>query len=69
VPYLGVPAEPAVRVPATAGGHLGPANSPHENDLVNELLAPATGKPAAALPDWSSLLAGPALRGTEVTLG
>jgi phospholipid/cholesterol/gamma-HCH transport system substrate-binding protein len=69
VPYLGVPAEPAVRVPATAGGHLGPANSPQENDLVNELLAPATGKPAAALPDWSSLLAGPALRGTEVTLG
>jgi phospholipid/cholesterol/gamma-HCH transport system substrate-binding protein len=69
VPYLGIPVEPAVQVPATAGRHLGPANSPQENDLVNELLAPATGKASTDLPDWSSLLAGPALRGTEVTLG
>ncbi|MFD8201747.1 MCE family protein [Streptomyces sp. NPDC059701] len=68
VPYLGVSAKPAVQVPATAGQDLGPANSPQENDLVNELLAPATGKAPADLPEWSSLLAGPALRGTEVTL-
>ncbi|WP_107291924.1 MCE family protein [Streptomyces ambofaciens] len=68
VPYLGVAAKPAVQVPASAGQDLGPANSPQENDLVNELLAPATGKAPAGLPEWSSLLAGPALRGTEVTL-
>ncbi|MFE6365573.1 MCE family protein [Streptomyces sp. NPDC057806] len=68
VPYLGVAARPAVQVPAAAGQDLGPANSPQENDLVNELLAPATGKAPADLPEWSSLLAGPALRGTEVTL-
>ncbi|MEU9559705.1 MCE family protein [Streptomyces fumanus] len=68
VPYLGVAARPAAQVPAAAGQDLGPANSPQENDLVNELLAPAAGKAPADLPEWSSLLAGPALRGTEVTL-
>ncbi|MFD0317844.1 MCE family protein [Streptomyces flavalbus] len=66
VPYLGVPARPAAEAPATGDQDLGPANSPQENDLVNELLAPAS--PDADLPDWSSLLAGPTLRGTEVTL-
>ncbi|MGP2437259.1 MCE family protein [Streptomyces sp. JW3] len=68
VPYLGVAAKPAVQVPAAAGQDLGPANSPQENDLVNELLAPAAGQAATDLPEWSSLLVGPALRGTEVTL-
>ncbi len=69
VPYLGASAAPAVRASAAAGQDLGPANSPQENDLVNELLAPAAGRPPAELPDWSSLLVGPAYRGTEVTLG
>ncbi|MGW3956826.1 MCE family protein [Streptomyces sp. NPDC004752] len=68
VPYLGVPTKPAAQVSAAADQDLGPANSPQENALVNELLAPATGQHPADLPDWSSLLAGPALRGTEVTL-
>ncbi|MFB7597144.1 MCE family protein [Streptomyces sp. NPDC056160] len=68
VPYLGVPVQPAAQVPATASQDLGPANSPQENDLVNELLAPAAGKQPGDLPEWSSLLAGPVLRGTEVTL-
>ncbi|NED75108.1 MCE family protein [Streptomyces sp. SID9944] len=68
VPYLGVPAAPAAQVPATAGQSLGPANSPQENQLVNELLAPAAGRQPDDLPDWSSLLAGPTLRGAEVTL-
>ncbi|MEU3249847.1 MCE family protein [Streptomyces sp. NPDC006997] len=66
VPYLGVPARPAAEAPTTGDQDLGPANSPQENDLVNELLAPA--RPDADLPAWSSLLAGPTLRGTEVTL-
>ncbi|MFE7980000.1 MCE family protein [Streptomyces shenzhenensis] len=68
VPYLGVPTKPAAQVSAAADQDLGLANSPQENALVNELLAPATGTQPADLPDWSSLLAGPALRGTEVTL-
>ncbi|MDV9190400.1 MCE family protein [Streptomyces sp. SR27] len=68
VPYLGVPAAPAARASAAADQHLGPANSPQENDLVNELLAPAAKKRPGDLPDWSSLLAGPAFRGAEVTL-
>jgi phospholipid/cholesterol/gamma-HCH transport system substrate-binding protein len=63
-----VPAEPAAQPPASAAQDLGPANSPQENDLVNELLAPGAGKRPADLPDWSSLLAGPVLRGSEVTL-
>ncbi|MER7538835.1 MCE family protein [Streptomyces sp. NPDC097704] len=68
VPYLGIPAAPATQASAAADQQLGPANSPQENDLVNELLAPAAGKRPGDLPDWSSLLAGPAFRGAEVTL-
>ncbi|MFE3071465.1 MCE family protein [Streptomyces sp. NPDC059247] len=68
VPYLGVPAAPAARASAAADQNLGPANSAQENDLVNELLAPAAKKRPGELPDWSSLLAGPAFRGAEVTL-
>ncbi|MER5870214.1 MCE family protein [Streptomyces sp. NPDC002044] len=68
VPYLGIPAAPAARATAAAEQSLGPANSPQENDFLNELLAPAAEKRAGDLPDWSSLLAGPAYRGTEVIL-
>ncbi|GAA3496965.1 MCE family protein [Streptomyces prasinosporus] len=68
VPYLGSLDRPAARTAAATGQDLGPANSPQENDLVNELLAPAAGKHPGELPDWSSLLAGPVYRGTEVTL-
>lgn len=52
---------------ATAGagsGDLGPANSPGERALVTELLRPQLGD----VPGWSSVLIGPALRGTEVTV-
>ncbi|GAA1197841.1 phospholipid/cholesterol/gamma-HCH transport system substrate-binding protein [Kitasatospora gansuensis] len=48
-------------MPAALG--LGLPNSPQENALVNELLAPGRD-----LPDWSSVLAGPLLRGAEVEL-
>ncbi|QDI71251.1 ABC transporter substrate-binding protein [Streptomyces calvus] len=68
VPYLGSLTRPAAQTAAAAGQDLGPANSPQENDLVNELLAPAAGQHPGDLPDWSSLLAGPLYRGTEVTL-
>ncbi|MEU2436676.1 MCE family protein [Streptomyces rubradiris] len=69
VPYLGTAAEPAMTAYPGTGADLGPANTPQENALIDELLAPATGRPPGELPDWSSLLAGPAYRGTEVTLG
>ncbi|MFC7303020.1 MCE family protein [Streptomyces monticola] len=49
-------------------GSLGLPNSPQENQLVTELMAPAAKKAPADLPDWSSVLAGPVLRGTEVKL-
>ncbi|WP_372664289.1 MCE family protein [Amycolatopsis kentuckyensis] len=45
-------------------GDLGPANSPGERQLVAEILKPALGD----MPDWSSVLIGPALRGTEVSV-
>lgn len=49
-------------------GGLGLADSPAENQIVNELMAPALGTSASALPDWTNLLAGPVYRGAEVTL-
>ncbi|MEQ4194181.1 MCE family protein [Streptomyces sp. YIM 103828] len=68
VPYLGASVKPAAQPPAALEQELGPANSPEENGLVNELLAPGAGQNPGDLPDWSSLLAGPAFRGAEVTL-
>ncbi|WP_406629988.1 MCE family protein [Amycolatopsis sp. WGS_07] len=50
--------------PGAAEGDLGPANSPGERRLIAELLEPSLGE----VPDWSSVLIGPALRGTEVTV-
>ncbi|CAM5526183.1 hypothetical protein STENM327S_08385 [Streptomyces tendae] len=44
VPYLGALPRPTARAAAPAAEQdLGPANCPHANDLVNELLAPAAG--------------------------
>ncbi|MEV1044196.1 MCE family protein [Streptomyces sp. NPDC049916] len=47
---------------------LGLPNSPQESRLVNELVAPSLKTGPAALPDWSSVLIGPAFRGAEVRL-
>ncbi|WP_415949640.1 MCE family protein [Streptomyces sp. KLOTTS4A1] len=75
VPYTG--ASYAPRQTAQTGapaavtelsGGLGVANSPQENALVTELLAAETQARPGSLPDWSSVLAGPVLRGTEVSL-
>lgn len=79
IPFRGVGAPPGQTrtVPAAAAapagmagaaGALGPANSPAENQLVNELLAAQLGTAATSLPDWSSVLVGPVYRGTEVRL-
>ncbi|MFI5430102.1 MCE family protein [Aeromicrobium sp. UC242_57] len=47
---------------------LGDANSPAENQLIAELLAPTQAMAPAEYPDWGSLLVGPTLRNTKVTL-
>ena len=55
------------RQPA-AGAGLGMANSPAENQLTAELIAPTQGLSPDAFPVWGSLLLGPTLRNTKVTL-
>lgn len=47
---------------------LGEANSPAENQLIAELVAPTVGLRPADYPAWGSLLVGPLLRGAEVEL-
>ncbi|UUN30365.1 MCE family protein [Streptomyces sp. FIT100] len=66
VPYTGRP-DPA-RATADAEQTLGLPNSPQENALVNELIAPGMKVAPQSLPDWSSVLTGPVYRGAEVTL-
>ncbi|WP_333771579.1 MCE family protein [Streptomyces sp. IBSBF 2435] len=55
-------------VPYTGKGTAALANSPQENELIDELLAPGAHTTAQSLPDWSSLLTGPVFRGAEVTV-
>ena len=52
----------------TAAGGLGPANSAGENSFIAELLAPTQGLAPSDYPSWASLLVGPTLRNTKVTL-
>lgn len=54
-------------LPVPVGG-LGLPNSPQENELVNELLAPGLNVPPDQLPSWSSVLLGPLYRGTTVSI-
>ncbi len=83
VPYVGrhaptadtrrandVTAPPATRGDADDGTDtaLGLPNSPQESQLVNELVAPSLKVRPGDLPDWSSVLIGPAFRGAEVKL-
>ena len=53
---------------AAASNGLGSANSPQENQLIAELVAPTMGIQPSSFPAWGSLLLGPVLRGTVVTL-
>ena len=50
------------------GAGLGIANSPAENQVIAELVAPSLGIAPADFPKWASLLLGPALRGTSIEL-
>ncbi|MFD8061487.1 MCE family protein [Streptomyces cyaneofuscatus] len=54
--------------PAAPDTGLGLPNSPQESQLVNELVAPSLKVQPQTLPDWSSVLIGPAFRGAEVKL-
>lgn len=56
----------ALRTPLPGGLSL--ANSPQENELVNEISAPALRVPPGSLPGWSSMLVGPLYRGRQVQL-
>ncbi|MEV6756852.1 MCE family protein [Streptomyces sp. NPDC051214] len=71
VPYTGASYAAQQSTPTTlsgVSGGLGVANSPQENSLVTELLAAPDKDRRGSLPDWSSVLAGPAFRGAEVQL-
>lgn len=56
----------AIVDPAAVG--LGEANSPAENQLIAELMAPTQGLAPTDYPEWASLLLGPVLRDAEVTI-
>lgn len=63
-------APPAFRAQGAAveSEGLGQQNSRAENQMIAELVAPTQDMAPGDYPDWSSLLLGPALRGTKVTL-
>lgn len=60
----------AVSCPGKNGGTTRAAalNSTDESQALNELTALRNGSDPDALPSWSALMIGPALRGTEVTV-
>lgn len=66
VPRIAAPPKDVATEQAADG--LGPANSPGENQLIAELMAGDDGLAPQDYPGWASLLIGPALRGTEVSL-
>lgn len=59
---------PAVGAALSRGAGIGTENSPQENQVISELVAPGVGTSPSQFPKWGSLLLGPALRGTQVTL-
>jgi phospholipid/cholesterol/gamma-HCH transport system substrate-binding protein len=67
-PTASTAARAAAKVSVTGSAGLGLPNSPQENELINELLSPALNASPQSLPDWSSVLAGPVYRGTEVNV-
>ncbi|MET9800517.1 MCE family protein [Streptomyces sp. NPDC006368] len=68
VPYTGKPGPATGPSARQLDRGLGLPNSPQENQLVNELIAPGLQTAPQSLPDWSSVLTGPLFRGAEVTL-
>jgi phospholipid/cholesterol/gamma-HCH transport system substrate-binding protein len=66
VPFSGASLNDGASDVSTAG--LGLPNSPQENELVDELVAPEVNVAPDRLPDWSSVLLGPLYRGTTVKI-
>ena len=69
----GPPSCPGASSSATGTGlssttGIGTDNSPQENEVIAEMMAASTGTSPQNFPKWGSLLLGPALRGTEVSL-
>lgn len=61
--------EPAVQTSPQANGFsLGLPNSRTEQDFVASLLSTANGTEPSEVPGWSTLLVGPLMRGSEVSL-
>lgn len=58
----------AVGADDTATTGVGSVNSPAENRLIAELMAPQAGMTPSQYPAWGSLLLGPALRGAQVVV-
>lgn len=65
---IAAPPGPSVALRTSAATGIGDANSPAENQLIAELVAPTRGLAPDDYPDWASLLVGPSLRNTKVTL-
>lgn len=64
----GAAANAAAVVSLDVAPGLGMANSPAENAWIAELVAPSSGVSPSQFPDFASLLLGPALRGSVVTV-
>ena len=67
-PAIAPPPSPLVAAQLSDAMGLGEVNSPAENQLIAELLAGGQDLPPDEYPAWSSLLLGPTLRGTVVTV-
>lgn len=63
-----VPGTATTTTAISSNAGIGTANSPQENEVIAELAASGAHMTPAAFPKWGSLLLGPALRGTAVTL-
>ncbi len=59
---------PAVGAVLSRGAGIGTENSPQENQVIAELVAPSVGEQPSQFPKWGSLMLGPELRGTRVSL-
>ena len=68
-PFRGINLNDGAGSPRVTAAGLGLPNSPQENELVNELLAPGLNVPPGQLPSWSSVLLGPLYRGKVVSVG
>ncbi|MEO7061747.1 MAG: MCE family protein [Lapillicoccus sp.] len=67
-PLLGATSAGGAAAVTRTDAGLGMANSPAENSYIAELMAPSSDLAPSQFPDFGSLLLGPALRGSVVTI-